>query len=211
MNKARVESFSDGVFAFAITLLVLGVPIPDLAVADDQHLRVALVRAVHQLVPYITSFATIGIIWLNHHALFHSVERVDHFILTLNLLLLLVVSFIPFPTAMLGRYGALPSSAFLYGCVLTALGATFTLLSFCIEKRGLGAKENFRRSRWDRMRNLTGTVTYPAATVLSLLRPQAGVMIYFLLAAFYLLPSRSVDQMVEGDHLGSHGAACKMC
>lgn len=189
MNKARVESFSDGVFAFAITLLVLGVPVPDLAVADDAHLRIALMKAVHQLVPYLTSFATIGIIWLNHHALFHAAQRVDHPVLVLNLLLLLVVSFIPFPTAVLGRYGALPASAFLYGCVLTALGATFTLLSFCIEKRGLRAKENLRRSRWELMRNLTGTVTYPAATILSLWRPQASVLIYFLLAAFYLLPA----------------------
>jgi len=174
MNKNRVESFSDGVFAFAITLLVLGVPIPDLAIVDDQYLRIALMKALHELVPYITSFATIGIIWLNHHALFHAAERVDHLTVTLNLLLLLVVLFIPSPTAVLGRYGALPSSAFLYGCVLTALGATFTLLSLCIQKRGLRRNENFHQSRWERLRNLVGTVTYHAATALSLRHPRGA-------------------------------------
>ena len=112
MNKARVESLSDGVFAFAITLLVLGIPIPNLMRVDDQELRSGLIEALHQLVPYITSFVTIGIIWLNHHAMFHGVERVDHPTLILNLLLLLVVSFVPFPTAELGRYGALLSGAF---------------------------------------------------------------------------------------------------
>ena len=112
MNKARVESLSDGVFAFAITLLVLGIPIPNLSRVDDQELRSGLIEALHQLVPYITSFVTIGIIWLNHHAMFHGVERVDYPTLILNLLLLLVVSFIPFPTAVLGRYGALPSALF---------------------------------------------------------------------------------------------------
>jgi uncharacterized membrane protein len=75
MNKGRVESFSDGVFAFAITLLVLGVQVPDLKTGSDQEMREGLIRSLPQLVPYVTSFATIGIIWLNHHAMFHSVER----------------------------------------------------------------------------------------------------------------------------------------
>jgi uncharacterized membrane protein len=197
MNKARVESFSDGVFAFAITLLVLGIPIPNLARVDDQQLRSGLIRALHQLVPYITSFATIGIIWLNHHAMFHAVERVDHPTLILNLMLLLVVSFIPFPTAVLGRYGALPSSAFLYGCILTALGITYSMLSFYILKSGLRRKEVLNRTRWERLRDVLGTVTYPTATMLSLRYPRVGVTIYFLLAAFCILPSRGLPTTQE--------------
>jgi uncharacterized membrane protein len=107
MNKARAESFSDGVFAFAITLLALGIRIPDLKTGSNQEPRGALIRALPQLVPYVTSFATIAIIWLNHHAMFHGLECVEHTTLTLNLLLLLVVAFIPYPTAVLSRYGAL--------------------------------------------------------------------------------------------------------
>jgi uncharacterized membrane protein len=83
MNKARLESFSDGVFAFAITLLVLSIPIPDIKSADDRLLTAALLRATPQLIPYVTSFATIGIIWLNHHSMFHEVEKVQHTTLTL--------------------------------------------------------------------------------------------------------------------------------
>ena len=105
VTKARLESFSDGVFAFAITVLVLGVQVPELKTGSDSELRTALLRALSQLIPYVTSFATIGIIWLNHHAMFHSVERVEHTTLTLNLLLLLVVAFTPYPTAVLSRYG----------------------------------------------------------------------------------------------------------
>ena len=118
MNKDRAESFSDGVFAFAITLLVLGVQVPEVKPGDDAALRTALLHSLSQLLPYITSFATIGIIWLNHHSMFHFVQRVDHATLTLNLLLLLVVAFIPYPTAVRSRYGALASSTFLYGSVL---------------------------------------------------------------------------------------------
>jgi uncharacterized membrane protein len=191
MNKARVESFSDGVFGFAITLLVLGIPIPDLLIANDQQLRDGLVKSLHQLLPYITSFATIGIIWLNHHAMFHTVARVDHGALILNLMLLLVVSFIPFPTAVLGRYGPLPSGACLYGCVLTAVGVAYSALSFYLVKRRLRTNEMRDRSSWEHRRNLLGTSTYPLATILSLWYPRVSVTIYFLLAAFYLLPGTS--------------------
>jgi uncharacterized membrane protein len=198
MDKARVESFSDGVFAFAITLLVLGIPIPDLAIANDRKLRSGLVKALHQLLPYLTSFATIGIIWLNHHAMFGLVARVDHGALILNLLLLLVVSFVPFPTAVLGRYGTLPSAVFFYGCVLTALGIIYSLLSLHILKRGLRQSEVLDRSSrewWPR--NVLGAVIYPAATGLSLWYPHLSVTIYFLLAAFYLLPGGNLSMTRE--------------
>ena len=193
MNKARVESFSDGVFAFAITLRVLGMQVPDLKSIDDRQLRERLLQALQQLLPYVTSFATIGIIWLNHRAMFDEVESVEHPVLVINLLLLFVISFIPFPTAVLSRYGALPSNTFLYGSVLTMLAMTFSPLHFYIAKRGFRRKEMLNdRSRWNWRRNLVGLVTYPGATVISLPHPRAGVTIYFLLAGFYLLPSRSL-------------------
>ena len=137
MDKARVEPFSDGVFAFAITLPVSGFQVPDLKTADDRALFRALVAQVPQLIPYVTSFATIGIIWLNHHAMFHEVDHVEHGTLVLSLLLLFVVSFIPYPTAVLGRYGPLRSSAALYRMTLTLLGGAYTLLSRHIVKRKL--------------------------------------------------------------------------
>jgi uncharacterized membrane protein len=144
MNKTRVDSFSDCVFAFAITLLVMGIQVPDLRQPSDAALRQALIATLPQLVPYFTSFATIGIIWLNRHAMFHPVQRVEHTTLVLNLLLLLVVAFIPYPTAIVSRYGALPSRAFFYGCVLTLLGLTYTLLWRHITRRGLSSEADDR-------------------------------------------------------------------
>jgi len=174
MNKARVESFSDGVFAFSITLLVLGIPIPNLARIEDRQLRSGLINALHQLIPYITSFATIGIIWLNHHAMFHAVERVDHPTLVLNLRLLFGC-FIH--TLSDRRAWPLWSSAFerlpLQMCVDSARHHVFDIVLV---------------HRWERLRDVLGTVTYPTATILSLRYPRVGVTIYFLLAAFYLLP-----------------------
>ena len=190
MNKARLEAFSDGVFGFAITLLVLGVEVPSLRTVTDTELRVALLQALSQLVPYVTSFATIGIIWLNHHAMFDSVERVEHRTLMLNLLLLLVVTFIPYPTAVLSRYGALPSSTFLYGCTLTALSFAYSLLWWHISGKGLSSvRTDPKLSRTRSRRNLVGALVYPAATVTALRFPRVSVMVYFIVAVFYLVPA----------------------
>ena len=190
MNKARLEAFSDGVFGFAITLLVLGVQVPSLRTVSDPELRVALIQALSQLVPYLTSFATIGIIWLNHHAMFAPVERVEDRTLMLNLLLLLVVTFIPYPTAVLSRYGALPSSAFLYGCTLTALSLTYSVLWGHIARKGLSSvRRNPKQARTRFRRNLVGALAYPAATVTALRFPRVSVMIYFIVAVFYLIPA----------------------
>lgn len=190
MNKDRAESFSDGVFAFAITLLVLGVQVPEVKPGDDAALRTALLHSLSQLLPYITSFATIGIIWLNHHSMFHFVQRVDHATLTLNLLLLLVVAFIPYPTAVRSRYGALASSTFLYGSVLTLLGVSYSILAWHLEKKGLWVPAiRRRRSRFIVWRNLVGSFVYPAATFLALGHPRISIAIYFTLAAFYFVPS----------------------
>jgi uncharacterized membrane protein len=195
MNKARLEAFSDGVFGFAITLLVLGVQVPSLRTVTDAELRAALIHALSQLVPYVTSFATIGIIWLNHHAMFDSVERVEHRTLMLNLLLLLVVTFIPYPTAVLSRYGALPSSAFLYGCTLTALGITYSLLWTHIARRGLSSvRMDPKQARTRFRRNLVGALAYPGATVMALRFPRVSVIVYFMVAVFYLFPAdRTTD------------------
>lgn len=191
MNKARLESFSDGVFAFAITLLVLAVQMPEPRSGDDRALRVALLHSLSQLVPYVTSFATVGIIWLNHHELFDLVGMVDHAALRLNLLLLLIVSFIPYPTAVLSRFGATTSTAFLYGLVLTLLGIAYSLLAMhlhrkCISEATHRDLTTLSRHRW---RSVAGTLTYPSATVVALWWPRVSLVIYFLLAVFYFFPN----------------------
>jgi hypothetical protein len=136
MNKARVECFSDGMFAFAITLPVRSIPIPDIKSADDQVLTPALLSAIPQPVVYVTSFATIGIIWLNHHTMFHEVNKVKHTTLTLNLLLLLVIAFIPYPTGVIGRYGALRSAVLSRGdrSESTPLARICGHQGYCFEK-----------------------------------------------------------------------------
>ena len=102
MSPGRLEAFSDGVFAIAITLLVLDIHVPDPSTTADlaQH----SVCQWPSYVAYGVSFLTIGIIWINHHAMLRRIKAIDHEILILNLLLLLCVGLLPFTTALMAAY-----------------------------------------------------------------------------------------------------------
>lgn len=104
-ESARLEAFSDGVFAIAITLLILELKVPH---PGGESLGTRLAGEWPSYAAYLTSFATIGIMWLNHHRLFHLIRRVDHSLLVLNGLLLLGISIVPFPTALMAAYLGAP-------------------------------------------------------------------------------------------------------
>jgi uncharacterized membrane protein len=99
MNKSRVEAFSDGVFAIAITLLVLTIAQPN----DYRDLAHQLAKRWPSLAAYVVSFAIIGIMWLNHHSIFTHFERIDRGLFYLNMLLLMTITFLPYPTGVLGE------------------------------------------------------------------------------------------------------------
>jgi uncharacterized membrane protein len=98
----RIEAFSDGVFAIAITLLILEIKVPP----STQHggLGTALAHLWPSYLAYLASFMTIGIMWVNHHRLFTLIQKNDDGLMLLNLLLLLGISWIPFPTALLAEH-----------------------------------------------------------------------------------------------------------
>ncbi len=105
-ETGRVEAFSDGVFAVAITLLVLNIqppPINDVDFFKDGKLRDYVLQQWPILLAFVTSFATIGVMWTNHHKVFSRVKYIDNNLLLLNLLLLIVIVFIPYPTALLAE------------------------------------------------------------------------------------------------------------
>lgn len=101
----RLEAFSDGIFAIAITLLVLDIKVPRLRDTDEgAGLLAALGGQWPAYLAYAISFTTILIMWMNHHSIFAGVRRSDHGLFLLNGLLLLCVGFVPFPTALLAEY-----------------------------------------------------------------------------------------------------------
>ena len=99
LNKGRVETFSDGVFAIAITLLVLTIAQP----SNYSKLAKQLLDRWPSLAAYVVSFLILGIMWLNHHTFFSYLQRIDHGLFYRNLVLLMTVVFIPYPTEVFGE------------------------------------------------------------------------------------------------------------
>jgi uncharacterized membrane protein len=119
----RLSAFSDGVFAIAITLLVLSIEAPDF---DDQSFGDAFETFRPQLLSYALSFVVIGVYWKAHHRMFRTLRRVTPRLLNLNLLLLGFVALIPFPTEILGNSGSTTEAVVLYAIVLGATGYAST-------------------------------------------------------------------------------------
>ncbi len=119
LGKTRIEAFSDGVFAVAITLLVLNLQVPQLAASVvSRELLPKLFELWPKLLIYVLSFVIVGIYWVAHHNTFNYIKRSDRFLLWLNLLLLLCIVFIPFPTALIGQYPEQQISVVIYGGTL---------------------------------------------------------------------------------------------
>jgi len=128
MSSERLATFSDGVFAIAITLLVLDLKVPEVA----RDLRGALLDQWPTYVSYLASFVVIGTTWINHHSAFRYFKRADHGLVLLNTLLLIWVALIPFPTALLARYiessSERSTAAVIYGGLLFLSAFTFNLI-----------------------------------------------------------------------------------
>lgn len=130
-ETARIEAFSDGVFAIAITLLVLELKVPE-DIAEGE-LWPRLLHEWPQFGAYLTSFLVIGIMWVNHHSMFRQIVRPDRTLLFLNLLLLLWTAMLPFPTALVSGYLAEGGAnahvaAALYSTNLTLAAIAFSLI-----------------------------------------------------------------------------------
>lgn len=195
MDSRRTESFSDGVFAVAITVLVFNL----LPIADQTqgalHVR-GLAGYWPAYLAYAVSFLTIGIMWLNHHTLLAHVTRVNRPILLLNLLLLLGVVAIPFPTALVADHlvgahaghGQAAVAAVTYGLVMLLISVSFAAmwLYLAAHRKQLGAPE-VPVPRSSTIRFTIGNAGYVAATLIALVAPVAALIIYGLLAVYYMI------------------------
>ena len=179
---ARLEAFSDGVFAIAITLLVLELRAPDREVASSND---ALWAALGALWPsylaFVLSFFVVLVMWVNHHHFMRMLRRVDNPFLFANGLLLLVVTFIPFPTAVLAEHLDTPSSraAVVFYCA-TFVGASLTwtlLLDVTIRRGLLGPDVSADTVRRLRRANTVGPIVYAIATVIAFFNALAGLAV----------------------------------
>jgi uncharacterized membrane protein len=189
MNKARFEAFSDGVFAFAITLLALGFVLPQLSPATNRTLALALLGLWPNLIAYLLSFCVIGLMWQNHHALFRLVARVDRKTVFWNLLLLLATILIPFATTTLGSYPALKPSTFLYGVILST-SATFynVMLLHLVRTKAFSAEVTDEALAGTVRGYRTGLIVYVVATLTALVFPLVSFGAYLAVVVYFMIP-----------------------
>jgi uncharacterized membrane protein len=202
MDRNRLESFSDGVFAVAITLLALNLTVPG---PGHGRLLDLLGHSWPAFAAYVISFFTIGVIWVNHRSLFSGLGQVDRVLLFLNLLLLLFVVAIPFTTATLSEYLSQGDAnahvaAALYGAVMTGMGVSFTLIFGWAIRRGLMTEPMTKKTRRAaQLRFGLGTVVYIIATGVSFLSAPAALACYGAVAAYYVLEHTPADPTAMPD------------
>ena len=193
-GTTRLETYSDGVFAIAATLLVL-----EISVRSGHEVGHELLHIWPSYFAYVTSFVTIGIIWMNHHHTVSLLGRTDRTMLFLNNLLLLTIAFLPFPTRLVAEHlrhaGAKPAAL--------AYGATFLVMAslhqvwwqYARRGRRLVAAEtpDSALEAVDRA-YLPGIFMYGAVFVLAFFSPLASVILTFAIAAFYLPSAALFDR-----------------
>jgi uncharacterized membrane protein len=199
--SGRLEAFSDGVFAIAITLLVLDLAVP----ARDQVRRGGLGSALAHQWPsyfaYLVSFLVIGIIWVNHHTMFSKVNLVDRPVLFANLALLLVVSALPFPTRLLAEYLTAGSDAHtaaaIYSVTMLAMGLAYSVLWLTVT-RDVGLLHEHvdpAASRAALRRFGLGNVVYLATVGLSFVSAIATLSVHGALALYYCFDQLATPQV----------------
>ena len=188
MSKGRVEAFSDGVFAVAITLLIFNIQIEKTAPGGLLH---GLLDAWPKYAAYVASFLTIGVMWMNHHGMFSRLARLDRPLIFLNLLLLMVIVFIPFSTAQLGSNILIAqdarTAATLYAINAFAIAIGFgAVWTYAVMHPLLLSPEVDRQAAlraWPRFS--VGSVAYLACIPLAQFSPIAVIVVCGLLAVYY--------------------------
>ncbi|MGA2405269.1 MAG: TMEM175 family protein [Bacteroidales bacterium] len=192
-ETSRVEAFSDGVFAIALTLLILGIKVPDLNnIASNEKLYRSLINLWPSYFAFILSFAAVLIMWINHHGFFKYLRKINTTFLFANGFLLLMVTFINFPTAVLAKYFDTKAfniaSAFYCGSMVL-ISVAYNLLWFSSAYKRKLVKDEITDALIIKIRNAYwfGFFIYLAAFIISFFLPFIGLSISISLWFFWLI------------------------
>lgn len=203
--------FSDGVIAIAITLLVLQIHVPR---TRQGGLWNALLDQWPSYVAFIISFVVIGIMWVSHHSMFERIGAVDRGLLFINLILLLGIAFLPFPTDLVATYmqdGGTNShvAAAIYSATMVAIGLAFTAMWFHLGRRRWLLAEDVPADRIHSAvrRSLVGPVVYLLTIGLAFVSAEACLVVYAALAAYFVAGPSSRVVSPDGGPVLDEGAA----
>jgi uncharacterized membrane protein len=190
VETGRLETFADGVFAIAATLLIIDVT----ADAPGGALGHAVLQAWPEYAAYAVSFLTIGIMWINHHTCMRQIGTIDRTFMAINLLLLMCIAFVPFPTRLIAEHfhdNGLRAAALTYGITLVATSICFASFWFYAARgdRLIAEDADPRVISGISRSYLPGVPIYGAATLVSIWAPKVGVALFAAIALFYLVES----------------------
>ncbi len=188
MPKHRLEAFSDGIFAFAATLLILNLAV------EGHPLGRQLLGIWPSYVAYAITFVNIGIIWANHHTAMHQIGHVDRFFLMIHVLFLMFIAFMPFPTRLLAlniRGEGAEAAAIAYGMTLTGTAILINVLwRYAASGRRLLRVDADQKVVDGIGRSyILGPVIYLTATLVALVSPVASAALYVAIGVFYVVES----------------------
>jgi uncharacterized membrane protein len=190
-ETARLETFADGVMAIAITLLILEVAVPH--VGAGESLGVALAEQWPSYAAYLVSFLTIGIMWVNHHHMFTLIQRTTHSFLMLNVIFLMTIAALPWPTALVAEYirddAHREAATLVYGGTMVAIAIMYNVVWRYAVNRGLLRPdvdpEGIRRATRG---YLAGPIGYAVVTLVALVNAWASLLLFAAFAIYWLLP-----------------------
>lgn len=199
-TKGRVETFSDGIFAIIVTLLVLEIKVPHIQDHNSTgQLAAALLALAPKVIAWMISFITVCVIWVNHHRIFESMKFIDQTFFWLNANLLLWVSLIPFPTALMGDYPHNPLAVSAYGVVSFLMGIAFLLIRIYMWKKpeitdGV-PKEELSRG----IKNVIffGPTPYLIGIITAWIHPFIAFALYAFVSIYFIFPRSSALQKAE--------------
>ena len=189
MSLERIATFSDGVFAIIVTILVLELRVPHL---DDPHNTRELAKALAGLMPkflsWVASFLYVCVFWIHHHYIFRIARAADRGLVWLNNLFLLCHSFIPFPTALIGDYPKNPLAVSFFGVVLL-VNALAIIAVHAYVVRNLLADGEDRSAEWKHSRrSFQGPVLFGFGAVLAWVAPTVSLVLYLVIPILFILP-----------------------
>jgi uncharacterized membrane protein len=193
LSRNRVEALTDGVFAVAMTLLVLDIKVPELQPPlDISQLPARLLALWPKFLSYTISFVILGVYWVGHHIQLSFIRRMDRPLLWINLLFLLWVVLVPFSTALLSEYPMTQIAITVYGLNLIAIGITLALHWWyaTAETRHVDPDIPPALVRGALLRTLMAPSVYVVAIAASFVRPEVSLFLYALVPVLYILPGR---------------------
>jgi uncharacterized membrane protein len=192
VGRGRVEALSDGVFAIVVTLLVLEIKVPHIGAADSlPELAAALQARIPKFVSWVISFVTVCVIWLNHHRLLKLMKRIDHGLFWWNANLLLWISFIPFPTALMGDYPGNRLAVSFYGAVMFLMALGFVLMRWHAHRVGDLVQDHFQAAVFrtgTRYSIVMGPVAYAVGAGMAWVNEAAAFACYGAIALYFVFP-----------------------